>query len=185
MVLPNTNRQQSLPLTKVAPNARAEPDSPQSPNTGFSYYSILGTAFTPISSGAAYDYDGGGCIHQTVDPVVNFQAPLNLPPGSVIKYVRFYYYDASIYDMNLWLRRYQPGDSNSTLAIATSSGTAGLGSALSEEITETVDTTNYVYALTWGPVSPTSNGQQICGVRVAYYAPQIFGAFLPSIQRNP
>ncbi len=159
------------------------PDAPNQPDLSFSYYKVIGTAFHPRMSTSTYSYSSNGCMYQNGGADFRFQAPLVLPEGSEIKYVRIYYLDTLATDMTVWLTRYEPGQANLDLVSVQSSGSGGYGTVLSALITQTVDMATYAYVLTWGTSSATS-GNQICGVRVAYYAPSIFGTFLPVIRKN-
>ena len=107
-----------------------------------------------------------------------------IPEDSEIKYVRIYFLDTAATDMTVWLTRYEPGQANLDLTSVQSSGSAGYGTVLSPLITQTVDMATYAYVLTWG-TGVASSAHQICGVRVAYYAPPVFGTFMPLIQKNP
>ena len=111
-------------------------------------------------------------------------APLLIPDGSVIKFLRIYYDDTSAaVDMTAWITRYQPGVTSEDLTSVTSSGSSGYGTTLSPEITHTVDLTNWAYTIVVAPNVNTS-ASSVCGIRVAYYAPTIFGVLLPVIQKN-
>ncbi|HZY46110.1 MAG TPA: hypothetical protein VFF70_15330, partial [Anaerolineae bacterium] len=100
-----------------------------------------------------------------------------------IKYVRIYYLDTAATDMTVWLTRYEPGQDNLDLVSVKSTGNTGYGSVLSSLITQTVDMANYAYVLTWG-TSVATSANQICGIRVAYYAPPFSALFLPIIRKN-
>ncbi|MBK8738326.1 MAG: hypothetical protein IPM02_01645 [Betaproteobacteria bacterium] len=134
------------------------------------YYSVPGTAFQPITSGTTYAYINNGCIHQTGGTDARFHAPVYLPEGTTVKYVRLYYYDASIEDMSLYFVAYVPGTGNTTLASMLSTGTAGLGSTVSAELDVVFNPESFNYVLVWAPTFALS-AQQICGVRIAYYPP--------------
>jgi len=57
----------------------------------------------------------------------------------------------------------------------------GYGFIVSAEITETVNNTIYAYTLIGWP-DDINVANQICGLRVAYYAPATFGMlFLPTV----
>ncbi len=174
-------------LPSTAPGmAEAGLDIPQgtnSPAVSFSYYRMIGTAFQPRKSSTLYDYSANGCVYQTGGTDMRFQAPLLLPDGATIKYLRIYYIDSAAQDLTAWITRYQPGSTSSDLTFVTSAGTGGYGTALSAEITHTVDLTNWAYTLIWAP-GVSSSANQFCGVRVAYYAPTFFGSFMPLVQRN-
>jgi len=101
---------------------------------------------------------------------------LHIPDGSVIKYLRLYYNDTSATgNVAAYLTRYGAGTSTSDLVSVSSSGSSGVGTVLSVEITHTVSNAAYAYTLIGWPGAATSQ-LQICGIRVAYYAP------LPEVQ---
>jgi hypothetical protein len=139
----------------------------------FSYYNILGSALRPRNSANTYAYTANGCLYVTSGTVGDrLQFPLLIPDDSVIKYLRFYYVDTNATDMTAWITRYLPGQSSSDVGIVSSSGSAGFGTALSTEITHSVDNAgNYTINVGWNANDTT---QQICGVRVAFYAPTLF-----------
>jgi hypothetical protein len=149
-----------------------EMPDPFAPLATFSYYNILGSALQPRGSALTFAYGGNGCIYVTGGSELRMQFPVILPEGSEIRYVRIYYNDAAAGDMTVWLTKYQPGQASSDLTSVSSSGSAGFGTALSPLVGEIVDNSdNYTLNFGWGTTGST---QQICGVRVAYYAPLIF-----------
>jgi hypothetical protein len=180
---PNGDGQPASEPSGKPPMAETGLDAPNQLNQSFSYYKVIGTSFQPRMSTSTYGYTSNGCMYQNGGSDLRFQAPLILPEGSEIKYVRIYYQDTVAQDMTVWLTRYEPGQANLDLVSVQSSGSSGYGTTLSSLITQTVDLATYAYVLTWGTGTATS-GNQICGVRVAYYAPSIFGAFLPLIRKN-
>ena len=185
MPLPPTgDGQPSIPANRQTPVQKSAPESPSNPALSFSYYKVIGSAFQPRNSASTFTYSSNGCLYQSGGTDFRFQAPLVLPEGSEIKYVRIYYLDTAATDMTVWLTRYEPGQANLDLTSVTSTGSGGYGTVLSPLITQTVDMATYAYVLTWG-TSVATSANQICGVRVAYYAPPIFGTFLPLIHKNP
>jgi hypothetical protein len=185
MPLPPTgDGQPSIPANRRAPEEGSAPDSPSNPALSFSYYKVIGTAFQPRNSTSTFTYASNGCMYQSGGPDFRFQAPLVLPENSEIKYVRIYYIDTVATAMTVWLTRYEPGQANLDLTSVLSTGSGGYGTVLSPLITHTVDMATYAYVFNWGTGTATS-GHQICGVRVAYYAPSGFGAFLPLIRKSP
>jgi hypothetical protein len=131
-------------------------------------------------STSTYGYSSNGCIYQTGGGDFRFQAPLLIPDGSILKYVRIYYNDTATENMTAWLTRYEPGQANLDLTSVQSSGAGGYGTMLSSEIggctpqpcvpppPVVVDTFTYAYVLTWG-TGVLGSGNQLCGIRVAYY----------------
>lgn len=169
-------------LPETGPDA---PNQPNSPALSFSYYHVSGTLFQPRKSASTYDYSSNGCVFQTGGTDFRFQAHLLVPEGSIVKYVRIYFLDTAAQDMTVWLTEYNDGTSNTDVTSVSSSGNAaGARTVLSPLITHTVDLANFAYVLSWG-TGVLGSANQICGVRVAYYAPPIFGTFLPIIQKNP
>lgn len=174
----STGQTQGVPAVggDVSPSATG-------PAVAFTYYRLIGTAFQPRASATSFTYTSNGCMFQTVAADNRFQAPVLVPDGAIIKYLRLYFVDTAPENMTVWLTKYQPGVTSTDLTSVQSSGAAGYGTLLSVEITETVDLTNWAYVLSWGPgVSASTN--QLCGIRIAYYAPSIFGAFMPVVSRQ-
>lgn len=169
-------------LQDDGPDARIA--APSVPAATFSYYRLLGTAFNPRTSTTTFDYGSYGCIYETGGSDNRFMAPLLIPNGSVIKFLRIYYNDTSAgTNLTAWITRYQPGVTSEDLTTVTSTGSSGYGSTLSPEITHTVDIDNWAYTIVVAP-NANANTNAICGIRVAYYAPSIFGAFLPIVLKN-
>ena len=174
-----------------APRPVAVPDNgpdarttAQAPSVTFSYFRLLGVAFNGRTSTTTYAYNFNGCIYETGGADNRFMAPLIIPDGSVIKYLRLYYNDTSaVANLTAWITRYQPGITSEDLTSVDSVGNTGYGSTLSQEITHTVDMANWAYTLIVAPNSNTVSNT-ICGIRVAYYAPIVFGAFLPTIYKQ-
>jgi hypothetical protein len=180
---PNADGQLAGELANLPLLPETGPDAPNQPDVAFSYYKVIGTALQPRESTSTYAYTNNGCIYQNGGPTFRFQAPLIIPEDSEIKYVRIYYLDTAATDMTVWLTRYEPGQTNVDLLNVHSSGSGGYGTVLSPLITHTVDMATYAYVLTWG-TSVATSANQICGVRVAYYSPSLFGARLPIIKND-
>ncbi|TLN14440.1 hypothetical protein FDZ74_09140 [bacterium] len=103
----------------------------------------------------------------------------------MIKSIRVYYMDPSATEnVSAYLPRYQSGQNSVDLTATSStlSFTGGWGTALSMELNEIVDNMNYAYTLIGWP-STTGTTEQICGIRVAYYAPLGPSAYLPAIRK--
>lgn len=153
-----------------SPGLAEEADSPLA---SFSYYYVLGMQMQPRASETTFGYIAEGCVHLTGGTDNRLVFPLLLPEGSIIKYLRIYFDDTNAgVDLTAWLTTYDSGVSSTDLVSVASSGSAGVGSALSAQLTETFDS-SFNYSLI---VAPNVNNStvQICGVRVAYYAPIIF-----------
>ena len=159
-------------------------DEPLMPQISFSYYRLVGTAFNQRTTATTFAYNFNGCVYETGGTDNRFMAPLLVPAGSTIKYLRLYYDDTNAgTDLTAWLTRYQPGVSSEDLTSVTSSGSSGYGTTLSPEITHTVDLTNWAYTVI---IAPNANAasNSFCGVRVAYYAPVGSVGLMPSVLYN-
>lgn len=157
------------------------PDMPAAPAASLSYYKIIGTAFDPRTSATTYAYNFNGCVYETGGTDNRFIAPLLLPDGATIKFLRLYYNDTNAAgDITAWITKYAPGQSSVDVTSVTSTGSAGYGETLSPEITEEVDLVNWAYTIV---IAPNANAvsNSFCGVRVAYYAPPLFAMALPAV----
>jgi hypothetical protein len=143
------------------------------------YVNVLGTDFHPRTSASTFAYGFNGCVYLTAGTDNRLMAPLHLPDGAALKYVRFYYNDTAATDLTFWLTKYVPGVSSVDIVSASSSGTAGYGSILTTEIggpnpgdppAEAVDNYSYGYSLIAAPNANAATAT-FCGARVAYYMP--------------
>lgn len=158
----------------VEPNTKAiEPDSADAVLATFSYYNILGSALRPRNSSNTYAYSSNGCLYVTGGSSGDrLQFPLLIPDESVIKFLRLYYIDDSNGDLIAWITQYTPGQTSSDVTSISSAGNTGYGTTLSPEVSFAADNSyNYTINVAWTANDLT---QQICGVRVAYYAPNLF-----------
>ncbi len=163
--------------------AELGPDAPEEPDVTFSYYRLVGTAFNPRTSTTTFNYSFNGCVYETGGLDNRFMAPLLVPDGSVLKYLRLYYDDTSAgSDLTAWLTRYQPGVTSQDLTSITSAGSSGYGNTLSPEITHTVDLVNWAYTIIIAP-NANASSNAFCGIRVAYYAPLLGAMALPAIMK--
>jgi hypothetical protein len=141
----------------------------------FSYYQVSGTTLRPRTSSTEYAYDGVGCTHVSAGTgtgrILNTELPL--PDGAVIKYLRVYYRDTSVTNgVEGYITRYQAGTGAADLVHTGSSDAfaGGYGFTVSAELSEIVNNTSYAYTLIGWP-DDANVANQICGLRVAYYAP--------------
>jgi hypothetical protein len=84
-----------------------------------------------------------------------------------------------------YITRYQPGVGTVDLVHtgSTDAYAGGYGFVVSSEITETVNNTAYAYTLIGWPDDANVNNQ-VCGLRVAYYAPEIIRyTYLPALKK--
>ena len=154
-------------------SSTAEAEAGENPEQVFVYYQVAGATLKGRSSSTEFAYDGLGCIHTTAGSSRITNIELILPDGATIRYLRLYYKDSSTTGaVQTFLTRYDPGSGTSDLVSATSStsGAPGYGTVLSPALTEVVDNANYAYTLIGWPTAHDAN-LQVCGMRVAYYAP--------------
>jgi hypothetical protein len=149
------------------------------------WYTVMGSTFTPSDSTTTYVYYLSGCVTPTSGG--QWRASVNLPDGSVIKYVYVNYNNSTgSLATTVWLTSYKYDGTLTDLVSVNSRpfSTTGAGyfSDLSSEITVTVDNLNYGYAFVWGGGSagPT---QRLCSVQVGYIPPSVFGLALPMVQK--
>jgi hypothetical protein len=158
-------------LSDNRPNAR-EPASAAAQT--LSYYTILGNALSVRTSTTTFTSSMNGCVFLAGGTDRRLTAPLLIPNGSVIKYLRIYYQDTSVgTNVTASITRFLPGSFGEDLTRVDSAGNSGYGTASSPEITHTVDLENWAYTVVVDP-NAVSNTVQICGIRVAYYAPSPF-----------
>lgn len=150
----------------------------------FSYYQVSGATLRGRDSATGYQYDGVGCSHVTSGSSRILNTELPIPDGATIKYLRVYYRDLNAASgVEGYITRYDPGTATLDLVHAgsTNAFVGGYGFVVSQEITETVNNTRYVYTLIGWPDEANVNNQ-ICGLRVAYYLPQNNIVSLPVVR---
>ncbi|OGO11738.1 MAG: hypothetical protein A2030_08205 [Chloroflexi bacterium RBG_19FT_COMBO_50_10] len=157
------------------------------PAATFSYYQVAGATLRGRNSTTGYVYDGVGCSNTTsgVDQGRILNTELIIPDNAVIKYLRVYYRDTNPSNgVEGYITRYQPGTATVDLVHTGSSDAfqGGYGFVVSAQITETVNNTLYAYTLIGWP-DENNAANQICGLRVAYYAPFHANIFMPVVRR--
>jgi hypothetical protein len=96
----------SVAVSDDGPDARRA----NAPAATFSYFRLVGTAFNVRTTTTTYAYNFNGCIYETGGTDNRFMAPLLIPDGSIIKFLRIYYDDTSAgSDLTAWITRYQTG----------------------------------------------------------------------------
>ena len=135
------------------------------------YLWIAGSSFKPRASNIDYQYMGNGCITSlTGGSALNqsFTAPFRVPNGSVIRGVRFYYYDTSAQFSRLSITSYDGAGNYTDHILVDSTGAAGEGNLYAGLTTPyTIDTATRGFVLNWYPVVAGST-MRLCGARVFY-----------------
>ncbi len=146
---------------------------------------ISGSALKPRESNVEWTgAGGGGCIYASSGSTYAvFNAPVYLPQGATVKYVRMYYFDTNAtYNSSAWLTVYDLYGTIVSEWGVNSSGESGNGYGTTSEFTHTVDYLNYSYVINWRPYD-LGNDTQVCGFRIYYQAPP--GAtFLPTVIKS-
>jgi hypothetical protein len=148
----------------IAANA---PDNGVAGGLAFRYLNISGGVFQGRNDGVGFSTAGRGCMHATAGNA-RLTVKALLPDGALVKYVRIFYRDTSSTDMNVWLTAYDGAGGFEDIVRVASTGNAGYGTALSEEMNYRVDHYASALALVAGPTVPDDT-QEVCGVRLAYY----------------
>ncbi len=148
------------------------------------WFSVIGSTFQPSSSGYSYAYPGVGCLNPSTGG--QWRASVNLPDGSVAKFVYFNYYNsATSAASTVWLTRYQYNGTYQDLLYLVSrpGSTTGAGYYwdLSAEITATINNASNGYAFVWSG----STTQSLCSAQVGYYPPYVMGSALPMVANRP
>jgi hypothetical protein len=159
------------------------PAVPEAPDAGTVYIHIAGSAFTPLYGDTdTTPVNAAGCIYSagasSSHAAYNF--PVILPPGSIINSVRFYYNDTSALGGSLVFREMDDGNSFSNVSAMVSTGAAGLGYTTVTGLNYALDYVNYSYVLEYY-ANVTGSTIQLCGVRIGYTPPSIFGAAIPVV----
>jgi hypothetical protein len=163
---------------------RSAPEAIDAPQAGTSYVHVSGSVFVPLYSSTAFSYGGSGCIYFAPSSSYFLQAPLELPYGSTITQLRLYYKDANAgANGTLYLAQYDDGLGYTYVVTAPTTTQSGTGWGTTTVNTNIVpDYVNYSYTLLW--VSPVADSTlQLCGFRIAYTPPPVFGVALPLIRK--
>lgn len=146
---------------------------------GPGFVSIHSSAFDPQSN--TYAYTSGFELFSSHYETAFFYADLNLPHGSIIKKVVFYYNDTNP-NHQVSLRLYQKsfdGSANAELTFLVSSGSGGYGYAESPELAIDVDNQINSYNLLASFTTNPGSTVRLVGVRIDYGYP----GYLPLINK--
>lgn len=166
------------------PMVQMDPQQEFEPSASIISHRVPGSVLRPRTSSVDFTSSaGGGCTYLTSGPTgVVWNLPLHLPNGSQLDSVRMYYDDTSPSTSRGWLTIYDLyGDIVQEWGVS-SSGSSGNGYNNTGPIDHTVDYSSYNYVLNWRP-SEAGSDMQLCGFRVYYEPPPLFGLFAPTIRR--
>ncbi len=171
----------ATPWAMAQPDAAASAPAPDAPNalngtTGtaptFSHLWLAGSTFHPVSTPGSFAYSGAGCIHPTAASGPLFHHKLLLPEGSLVKYVRMYFYNTSTAGAPIaFFTTYNMNGGFTQVPSVSGSNTGGYSFIVSDEMNYTVDYSAEPINIAVNLGSVTDGSVRFCGVRVAYYAP--------------
>lgn len=151
---------------------------------GTEYLHVAGYAFKPYDSTITYAHGTNGCVYTTSGFTLFYE--INLPVGSTITGLTLYYRDTHPSDGGLLrLYRYNDGLDQYTYTsshVNSEDGCAALACSSSVDLNIYVQPSDYSFGLLWNQNS-NDNTLQLCGFRLTYTTPDIFGAALPLIKR--
>lgn len=134
----------------------------------FHYLNVAGSSFLPRDGNTTSKYEVAGCISLATGTNW-FVYPLQLPEGSLIKYVRVYYNDThATANLDVALTRYAGNSEFLDEAFFSTSGSNGFDSELSPQLNIVVDNQEFARQLLVR-LGQSSSSLQFCGMRVAYY----------------
>jgi len=133
------------------------------------YLRVTGSVFKPRSSsvGWAPGAQGGSIYAISGSSGEVWNSPLYLPQGTLIQYVRMYYYDNSASNCRGWFTIYDLyGDVVDEWGVSSS----GTGNSFDDtaNINHTIDYGSYSYVLNWRP-NQIGSTMMLHGFRVFYY----------------
>lgn len=137
---------------------------------------LAGSVFKPRNSNVDYHAVGaGGCIEATSSPITVFTAPVTLPQGAAVEYVRMYAKDTnSTEDTAGWFTVYDLNGNVEVEYLITSSGSSGDGYWTTDKIDPPhyINYSTYSYVLNWRP-NASDGSIALCGFRLYYYMPSL------------
>lgn len=141
--------------------------------SGQKFLRAAGSNFSPRSSTTTYSYFGGGCLQRnSVDGDSWFTLDLQIPDGSVIDFLRVYYYDNdATHDIDSELWAFDGAGGTTLIAEADSTGNPGYGSAGSSFFSHTVDNINESLVVIASVQGGVGSDLALCGVRLRFQAP--------------
>jgi hypothetical protein len=129
-----------------------------------------GSNFRPRSSDTTFSYSGGGCMSRDSSAGDSwFTYDVDLPQGSVIDFLRLYYYDTDgTYDVDSNLWAFDGAGASQLLAQAAGSGSPGFSNVGSGFFAHPVDTLNQSYSIVVSIQGGVGSTVRLCGVRLRY-----------------
>lgn len=143
---------------------------------------VAGSVLRPRTNQVDYAAaSGGGCLyHVSGSTMAVWNTPLHLPQRSRVDSLRVYYNDTSGLDGRAWLTVYDLYGAIVQEWGVSSAGSGGTGFNDTGPINHEIDYSQYNYVLNWRP-SETGPAMQLCGFRIFYTPPPLYGLYAPYI----
>ena len=144
---------------------------PSAQSAKLEFFTVAGTGFIPYTDTITWTYGGNGCIIPSSSGY--WRASVNIPDGSVIKYMYFGYYNtASSTASSAYLYSYgytgtavELAGLNSSPGSTTGAGYYYVGGAATDNYT--INNLNNAYVFSWSG----STTQELCYMQVGYIIP--------------
>ncbi|MGB0134280.1 hypothetical protein [Dokdonella sp.] len=167
----------TLPVTAASAGQPIEPAAPQSAQADqpagvlFRYLQIAGAAFHPFDTTTTYSYPGAGCISKTGGAGSLFTHKVVLPAGSVVRFLRLYFYDNASSSVTAFIYTYNGVGNFSQLTSVGSETSGGFNTTLSPAISYEVNPATAAINVVANLGTQNDSTLRFCGVRIAYDAP--------------
>jgi hypothetical protein len=173
-----------LLASTALPAVAAPGDHPVAPQSGqlaladqpagalFGYLWIAGSTFHPLDITTTYSYPGNGCISKTGGTDNRFAHKVVLPEGTLVRYLRLYYYDDSTSTVNAYFTSYDgAGNFVEHASVGSTNGAGGYGTTLSPLFSYEVNASGAAINVVANLGNQNTSTLRFCGVRIAYDAP--------------
>lgn len=137
------------------------------------YLWIAGSSFKPRSTGVSYSYASNGCLvsntgGSSLDE--SFTVSFRVPDSSVLRGVRFYYYDTSSDSSSMSITSYDGAGNFTDHVLGASQDSAGYGDTyLGLTTPYTIATFTRGFVINWYP-NVAGSSMRLCGARIFYDA---------------
>lgn len=156
----------------AAPPTPAPDETDHVAGATFGYLWITGAAFHPLDNATTYSYPGGGCISKTGGAGNLFAHKVVLPEGTIVRFLRLYFYDTSTSTVTAFFTTYDgAGNFNERTNVGSSNAAGGFGTTLSPQISYEVDRFAAAINVVANLGLQNDTTLRFCGVRIAYDAP--------------
>ncbi|MEZ5463218.1 hypothetical protein [Dokdonella sp.] len=156
----------------VDPHSAQSAQADQPAGTLFGYLWIAGSTFHPLDNATTYSYPGNGCISKTGGTDNRFAHKVVLPEGTLVRYLRLYYFDDSTGTVTAYFTSYDgAGNFVEHASVGSSNGAGGYGTSLSPLFSYEVDPFGAAINVVANLGDQNTSTLRFCGVRIAYDAP--------------